>query len=287
MVANSADPVYLEQFVIVVSRIWLVVECTMGRLRALRDEVMKAIMLAAGLGSRMGQDGGFPPKVLLRFGGISLLERHIRILKSLNISELVIGVGYNENMIHEELGRIGSGSFVRTITNPDFALGAITTLWSVREECQAGGPIVMMDGDVLYDQNLMARLVNGTEEDCLLFDSDIEPGEEPVKICLSGDTIVDFGKMPEIPHDRFGEWVGFTRFSAEQATRIPKYVAPYIKRGETGQIYEVAIRDQLIDADPSVFKIADITGQPWIEIDFPEDFENAEREILPRLEPLP
>jgi choline kinase len=64
-------------------------------------------------------------------------------------------------------------------------------------------------------------------------------------------------------------------------------VTPYIERGETGQIYEVAIRDQLIDADPSVFKIADITGQPWIEIDFPEDVENAEREILPRLEPLP
>ena len=61
---------------------------------------MKAIMLAAGLGSRMGQNVGFPPKVLLRFGGVSLLERHIRILKSLNFSELVIGVGYNEDMIH-------------------------------------------------------------------------------------------------------------------------------------------------------------------------------------------
>jgi choline kinase len=247
---------------------------------------MKAVMLAAGLGSRMGQDRGFPPKVLLRFDGVSLLERHIRILKSLNVSELVIGVGYNEDMIHEELRRIGAGNFVRTITNHDFTLGAITTLWSVREECQAGGPIVMMDGDVLYDQRLMSRLVNGVEENCLLFDSDIEPGEEPVKICLSGEAIVDFGKMPEIAHDRFGEWVGFTRFSAEQATRIPQYVAPYIERGETGQIYEVAIRDQLIDANPNIFKIGDITGQPWIEIDFLEDVENAERELLPRLEPL-
>jgi choline kinase len=99
--------------------------------------------------------------------------------------------------------------------------------------------------------------------------------------------IVDFGKTPVIAHDRFGEWVGFTRFSAEQANRIPEYVAPYIKRGETGQIYEVAIRDQLIDADPNIYKIADITGQPWIEIDFPEDVENAEQKIMPRLEPLP
>lgn len=248
---------------------------------------MKAVMLAAGLGSRMGQDGDFPPKVLLRFGGVSLLERHIRILRSLNISELVIGVGYNEDMIHAELKRIGANEFVRTITNPDFALGAITTLWSVRDECTAGEPIMMMDGDVLYDQRLLARLVNGADENCLLYDSDIEPGEEPVKICLSGETIVDFGKTPSNAHDRFGEWVGFTRFSAAQAARIPTYVEPYISRGETGQIYEVAIRDQLIDAAPGEFTIADITGHPWIEIDFQEDAENAERVILPKLEPLP
>ena len=50
----------------------------------------------------------------------------------------------------------------------------------------------MMDGDVLYDRRLMAELVNCPHANALLFDQNIEPGEEPVKICLSGDTIVDF-----------------------------------------------------------------------------------------------
>ena len=65
--------------------------------------LMKAVMLAAGLGSRLEQDEKFPPKVLLRFGGVSLLERHIRILSSLGIDEMVIGVGYNRDMIDDEL----------------------------------------------------------------------------------------------------------------------------------------------------------------------------------------
>ena len=249
--------------------------------------LMKAVMLAAGLGSRLEQNEEFPPKVLLHFGGVSLLERHIRILSSVGIDEIVIGVGYNRNMIDDELGRIGVGDFVRTVFNPDFALGAITTLWALRDECRSGGAIIMMDGDVLYDRRLLARLVEGAAENCLLFDSDIEPGEEPVKICLYQGKIVDFGKSPTIKHESFGEWVGFTRFSAEQAKLIPDYVAPYINRGETDRIYEIAIRDQLIAAAPGEFQIADITGLPWIEIDFQEDLLDAENIILPQLEPLP
>ena len=248
---------------------------------------MKAVMLAAGLGNRLSQDEKFPPKVLLRFGGVTLLERHIRILKSLSISELVIGVGYNSDMIDKEIERIGANKFVRTVFNKDYKLGAITTLWSLRNELKLGQQIIMMDADVLYDQRLMKQLVNGSDENCLLYDSNIEPGEEPVKICLFHDIIVDFGKNPSIVHDCFGEWVGFTRFSPDQAGLISEFVRPYIERGETDQIYEVAIRDQIIAAKPGIFKIANITGYPWIEVDFPKDVEVAEHRILPNLEALP
>ena len=248
---------------------------------------MKAVMLAAGLGSRLGKDEGFPPKVLLRFGGVSLLERHLRILRSLGISELVIGVGYNAGMIDAELRRLGANGFVRTVFNPDYMQGAITTLWALRSEFDGTGSVIMMDGDVLYDQRLMRRLATSKLENCLLFDSNIEPGEEPVKICLADGAIVDFGKRPVIEHDRFGEWVGFTRFSADQAARLAGFVRPYIECGDTAQIYEVAIRDQLVATPRAVFGIEDITGLPWIEIDFQADIEAAERDILPQLEGLP
>lgn len=248
---------------------------------------MKAVMLAAGLGSRLGKDGDFPPKVLLRFGGATLLERHVRILRHLGVSEMVIAVGYNADMIGTELARIGASGFVRTVLNPDYVQGAITTLWALRDELRGDQPILMMDGDVLYDQRLMARLMSSRLENCLLFDRQIEPGEEPVKICLADGAIVDFGKRPTVPHDAFGEWVGFTRFSAAQARRIPEFTGPYIERGDTGQIYEVALRDLLIASPRNLFGIEDITGLPWIEIDFQADVDLAESDILPQLQELP
>ena len=107
---------------------------------------MKAVMLAAGLGSRLERGCEFPPKVLLEFEGKSLLERHVRILKDVGITRLVIGVGYNADMILEEIEHIGASDFVETIMNPDFALGAITTLWTLRDECAGGEPFIMMDG---------------------------------------------------------------------------------------------------------------------------------------------
>ena len=56
---------------------------------------MKAIMLAAGVGSRLyGDDGNQPPKCLLEFGGKTLLNRHIDVLKSLGVDQLVMVVKF-------------------------------------------------------------------------------------------------------------------------------------------------------------------------------------------------
>src|SRR3546814_5669087 len=107
-------------------------------------------MLAAGIGARLEKGPDFPPKVLMQFGGKSLLQRHIDILGFLGVRELVLGVGYRAEMIEAEIDALGARGFVRTVMNPDFRLGPITTLWALREEIACGEPIVFMDGDVLY-----------------------------------------------------------------------------------------------------------------------------------------
>jgi len=73
---------------------------------------MKVVMLAAGLGSRLGQTSAeIGPKVLMQFGGKSLLERHIDICKAQGISELVLGVGFQHDKIQHEIERLGAESF--------------------------------------------------------------------------------------------------------------------------------------------------------------------------------
>ncbi len=244
-------------------------------------------MLAAGLGARLEKGRDFPPKVLMRFAGRSLLERHIEILRYFGIRELVLGVGYRAELIEAEIERLGAADFVRTVFNARYEQGAMTTLWCLREEYRAGEPVLLMDGDVLYDHRLMGRLVHSRHENAFLMDRDFEPGEEPVKLCLRGGAIVDFHKRPTAPHDEAGEWIGFLRMAADVAARLPAAIEPYIRQDRTDTIYEQAIRDLVVSLPEGTFAVEDVTGLPWIEIDFQDDMRRARDDILPRLEELP
>src|SRR5918997_237686 len=73
--------------------------------------------------------------------------------------------------------------------------------------------VLLKDGDVLYDTRLMERLVRSGIGNCLLMDRNIEPGDEPVKLCIRDGRIVDFHKIPKNAHDWHGESVGFFRLS--------------------------------------------------------------------------
>ena len=246
---------------------------------------MRAVMLAAGVGRRLGGEHGHPPKVLLSFGGKTLLRRHVEILSRLGFEELTIATGYQAEEIEEELDAIDPPIPVRTLYNPEYRLGSVISLWTVRRALM-GGDVVLMDGDVLYDHRLMARLLAAGRANCFAMDRQVEAGGEPVKICLSGESLVDFHKTPQAQYDDCGEWVGLLRLSRRGAMRIVAAAKVYIEAGERGTMYEEAIRDALL-ARPGLFAVADITGLPWIEIDFADDVRKAREEVLPLLqEPL-
>ena len=243
----------------------------------------KAIILAAGIGNRLGAPWSEAPKALLRVGGQTLLARHLAILEDVGVDEIVIGVGYRADLIAAELEAIGAGSNVRTVLNPRYRESSMITVWSLREAFSSGGPVLLMDADVLYDARIMRQLCQSRHPNCLLYDADIADGEEPVKICLRDDEIVDFGKTVTPVHDRHGESVGFFRFSPKAASLLAGIVAGYVEAGRSEEMYEEAIRDLLRVTPPSTFGIEDVTGLPWIEIDFPEDVVRARSEVLPRL----
>lgn len=238
-----------------------------------------AIILAAGLGRRLGNAG---PKVLLEFGGKSLLERHLAALRVNGIDDISITVGHERHLIAAELNRLGALDRVALVENPRYREGSVVSLAVQRPWLAAGGPVLLMDGDVLYDSRMLARLLAAAPENVLLLDQAIEPGDEPVKICLRGETIVDFAKLPEHAHDLRGESVGFFRFSAAMAAALGHRALAYVESRRTGAEYEAAIRE-LILADPSCFGYEDISDLPWTEIDFEADVVRARQDILPLL----
>ena len=245
---------------------------------------MKAVMLAAGIGARLGLTGTkHAPKILLPFGGKSLLQLHIEILKRHGIEELVLGVGYRHKDIEHEIACLGAQEYVRTVFNEDYEEGNIVTLWTVRDELLCGGPVILMDADVLYDDELMERLVNSPHQNCLLLDRAFDTGDEPVKICVRDGEIVEFRKWLSAEFDFCGESVGFFKLSADVAKKIVAQTELYLRQGRRHEPYEEAIRDVLLTSPRSTFSFEDISGLPWIEIDFAADIERANTEILPRI----
>ena len=136
-----------------------------------------------------------------------------------------------------------------------------------------------MDGDVLYDQRMMTRLLESRSADSLLLDREIEPGDEPVKLCVRDDAIVDFRKLPTEPYDFHGESVGFFRFTPQTAAELADRCDAYVASGRRGVEYEEPIRDMIMQSAADRFGFEDITGLPWTEIDFPEDHGEGRRPV--------
>jgi choline kinase len=244
---------------------------------------MRAVILAAGRGRRLGSAGDERPKVLLRFGGRTLLQRHIEILEFCGIADIAVVVGYRAQAIGDEIRQLGRTGRVSLIENPRYTDGSVVSLWSAGGALASGQATLLMDGDVLYDWRLMRRLTQSIRVNCLLMDRNIEPGEEPVKLCIAKSRIVDFHKKPRNAYEFHGESVGFFRLSPAVASALLAAAGDYVASGRHDQEYEEPLRDLILASTPGTFGYEDITGLPWAEIDFPLDVARARSSIVPRL----
>jgi choline kinase len=152
-----------------------------------------------------------------------------------------------------------------------------------------GGDILLMDADVLYDERILTALVAGRRPvNRLLIDRDFEAGDEPVKVCMRDGLPIEMRKQipPELKYDFIGESVGFFRFDEAGARRLAVLAAASVEGARAFAPHEEALRDLLLERS-QIFDVADVTGAPWIEIDFPDDVARASLDVLPQLQPLP
>jgi choline kinase len=250
---------------------------------------MRAIILAAGRGMRLQQAADQQmPKALLRFDGVSLLERHLRLLRSAGVHEVVLALGWRHELIEAELDRLRWQPRPEIVLNDRFELGSVLTVHTAAEAMTRGGDVLLMDADVLYHESIMAALVAGRKPaNRVLIDRDFEAGDEPVKLCIRAGVPIELRKQlaSDLEFDIVGESVGFFRFEETAARRLAAIVSDYVGSGRANMPHEEAVRDLLREGS-QVVEVADVTGAPWIEIDFPSDVARAAREVLPHLAPL-
>ena len=247
-------------------------------------DAMRAVILAAGRGRRLDVDARPGPKCLLRFGGMTLLERQLRELHACGVRDVVVATGYAHEEIERELDRLDLPARPTLVVNERWELGSILTVDVVGPQLTAGGSVLLMDADVLCDARVLAPLVNAPSSNALLVDRDFEPGEEPVKVLLRDGVPVDLAKRPDLglTHDDAGESVGFFRLGEAAAAGLARIVRASVADGGADLPHEDAVRD-LLRAGEHPFAAVDVTGAPWTEIDFPHDVERAHADVLPQL----
>ena len=239
---------------------------------------MKAVILAAGVGKRLWEVTQHRPKCLIEIGGRSLLHRYLEILAGLVIRRTTIVVGYRQEMIRAAVERDACGVTVDFLVNDQFHRGSISSLWIARAALD--DDVIVMDADVLFHRDILRRLVESSHENALLMDETVrQTGEECMVVVAGGRVIALTKKMPD-RYDYAGEGVGFLRVRHADTPHMVESLQSHIDKGSWNMEYEDALQQFFQTVKVGHEKIG---GLPWTEIDFVEDVNKAELDVLPRL----
>ena len=228
---------------------------------------MIAVLLAAGRGRRLGNDR---PKVLLEFGGRTLLDRHLENLASLQGGiegdiETVVVTGF-----HAELLDVPS-----SIHNPRYEQGSVISLAVALDAlADRSEDLLVMDADVLYEPSIL-RDVAALERGFAI-DTRVTPGSEEMMAGVRDGRVRALRRGHLDGFDLAGETVGFTKIDAASLPALREIVAA----ADADSDYEQAVDRFLATHGADYVLVGD---RAWTEIDFPEDVERAERDVLPRL----
>ena len=236
---------------------------------------MRAIILAAGKGSRLEPVSGESVKCLVQLGGVSLIERQVSYLRACGIAEIAVVVGFQA----ERIRRI-CGPEVEYIENPIFAeTNSLYSLWLARHFFRDG--FVVMNSDVFFHPLLLSDLLSAKHEDAFLVSwrNGTKYGDEEMKVKVRGGTLLDISKTMD-PNEADGENVGIVKFGASGAVLLAKELEKLIADGATRSW---APRAFLEFTRIRPLHAVSTRGYPWIEIDFPDDLRRAQDEILPQI----
>lgn len=233
---------------------------------------MKAVILVAGRGTRLGALTEDTPKCLLKVGNQTILERMLKQLHAGGIKDVVLVVGFKKEKIQEEINRLSLPLNVTYIENKIYdKTNTIYSVWLVKEEVKKG--FILINGDVVAEEYLLRELIKHPGKSVLTIDNVKKLGEEEVKIYLENSKITQIGKKLD-PPSSYGESIGVQKISKEDAKIIFDEIKKFVDREEIKTFYESAFNNILNKVN---FEILRTDGRKWTEVDFVQDYEEAKK----------
>ncbi len=233
---------------------------------------MQALILAAGRGSRLGDQAGGVPKCLLEVDRRPLIEHQIEALASCGIGPVGVVIGYGGDEVRETLG-----IKAECVRNPRWSVtNSLYSFWLARDWVKED--VLILNCDVLFTPEIVERLLD-VKGDALAFDSGSGERREEMSVRVSDGCLTDMSKT--LPADQVsGENVGMIKLTLETAREVFAIAGELVEQGREREWLGSAIREV---ASRKPIRAVDIAGLPWAEIDFPSDLERARKVTWPAI----
>ena len=225
---------------------------------------MKAIVLAAGMGTRVSRFIEERPKCMVDIGGQTLIEYTVDLLRRNGIEEVIVAVGYKAEVIMEKLRQKN----VKFAYNPFYDVtNGIASMWFAKDYLDETEETIIMSGDVYMEEDILKELLCVEKDPVLLADSS-RIIEADYRYYYENDILLKFGKDLSVA-ETTGECVGVAKLKPEFVGRYKAHMLEMINK----QIHSVWWESVLYDmaADENIY-VHDIAGSFWAEVDFIEDY---------------
>lgn len=231
---------------------------------------MKALILAAGLGTRLAPITNDIPKSMVPVNGCPILMKQINNLHENGIEDITVISGYKgeiiESAIREKFPEI------QVIRNTDFSTTNNMYSAYLAKEKLEGEAFLMMNADVFYDSSVIKALMDDPNDNAIVTDIG-RYLEESMKVSEKDGRLVSISKAIT-QEEALGASIDVYKFSSEGGKAFFEKCAEYIEdKKELNMWSEVALNEILEDI---VFKACPLVGR-WVEIDNHEDLAEAER----------
>lgn len=227
---------------------------------------MKAIIMAAGMGSRIRSVIGDKPKCLIMADRETLVGRMVRILNDRNINDITVITGYKSQLIHDELGMR-----VKYFHNPLYAVtNSITSLWLARE--QLAGDVMLMNADLYVEEKVIDIALARTHHVAMLSDcTRIEDAD--FRFGVDGDQIVKTGNQLT-NHETDCEYVGIVRIDESFIAKFKTRLEYMIQQADFRNWWEGVLYSFIDDGRAIYHK--DVMGAFWTEVDHLADYQRLQ-----------
>ena len=182
-----------------------------------KKNTLKAIILAAGVGSRIRPLTDNCPKSLLKVGDYTILQMMVSHLKASGINDIVIVLGYLQQQIKDYIATHFPDVNVEFVINEHYEVTNTGYSLMLTEPFVENCDFIKFDADVVFEQAILNKLIASKYNNVLCIDKDINLDAEEIKVIIDEQGKVLKASKEVAPKDAIGESIGIEKISNETA----------------------------------------------------------------------